>query len=200
MKRDVEEPADEFRIEDRRHWTRGDDVPEPAEEEPRPAGAVDELRRRAEDAESKLQEYIAAFKQREREQDDFRARLTADVERRVDLRFGDVLAELLETIDELDLALAHGAGVEAARPLVEGVSMVRDRFLTTLERNGVESIEPQGEPFDPQVAEALRIDPVDDPARGGTVTEVLQRGFRLGDRVIRPARVAVGRHAENEPG
>ena len=79
--------APEFRIEDRRHWTRDADevADEPAEE--RPLGAVGEFQRRAEQAEATLQEYIAAFKERERDQDAVRARLAGDVDRRVELQF-----------------------------------------------------------------------------------------------------------------
>ena len=74
----------------------------------------------------------------------------------------------------------------------DGVTLVRDRFLATLERNGVERIDPAGEEFDPNVAEALRVDPVDSPDLDGKVTLVLRPGYRLGERVLRAAQVAVG--------
>jgi molecular chaperone GrpE len=71
--------------------------------------------------------------------------------------------------------------------------MARDGFLATLERHGIERIAPDGEPFDPNEAEAIRVDPVDSSAADGKVTETLQPGYRLGEFVIRAARVAVGR-------
>ncbi|MEN8196388.1 MAG: nucleotide exchange factor GrpE, partial [Pseudomonadota bacterium] len=64
----------------------------------------------------------------------------------------------------------------------------------TLERHGVEKVDPRGEEFDPNEAEAVRVDPVGDPAMASMVTEVLRPGYRLGERIIRPARVAVGHH------
>lgn len=191
-KKDVE-PDEEFRVEDRRHWNAKD--PDGADDgvEVRKPTIVDEYRRRAEDAETKLQEYIEAFKKHRDEQDQVRARLQNDVTRRVDLKFATMVGELLETVDTLDLSLEHVASVAEAEPLARGVKMARDRFLAILERQGIERIDPAGRAFDPNEAEAIRVDPVDDPALADSVTETLQPGFRLGDHVIRPARVAVGR-------
>jgi molecular chaperone GrpE len=187
----------EFTVQDRRHSARD---PEEAPDEngsrvePRKPSLIDEYRQRAEAAEAKLQEYIEAFKQREREQDQARKRLERDVERKVELKFGGLAGELLQTIDALDLSLAHLPDLPEAEALFDGVRMVRDGFLATLERHGIERIAPDGEPFDPNEAEAMRVDPVEDPAADGKVTETLQPGYRLGEFVIRAARVAVGRH------
>lgn len=192
------EGTEEFKVEDRRHWTRGDDSPETEAGAIRPPSAVEEYERRAEAAESRLQEYIAAFKEREREQDALRERLAADVQRRVDLQFGELLQGLLETMDHLDLALSHAARVPEAEPLAAGVAIARDRFLTALERQGVQPIDPASGPFDPNFAEAVRIDPVDSPELDGSVTETLRPGYALGHRVVRPAQVAVGRYAPKD--
>jgi molecular chaperone GrpE len=191
--------ADEFRVQDRRHWvdeSRLEEAEESTEEEsaaPRQPSLIDEFRDRAEAAEKKLQEYIEAFKSFRSEQDDFRARLTRDVDRRVELKFGELVGELLDTMDDLDLALQHSNGIVGAKPLADGVEMARNRFLATLQRHGVERISPDGTEFDPNEAEAVRIDPVDDPGMNGKVTETLRPGYRLGEMVVRAARVAVGR-------
>jgi molecular chaperone GrpE len=168
-----EQEDESFRFEDRRHSVSSDD--EPAREaSPRPPSMIDEYRERTDAAEKKLQEYIEAYKGFKKEQDDFRTRLNRDVDRRVDLQFGGLVEELLEAMDNLELA--------------------RRRFLEALERHGVEKLDPSGEDFDPNEAEAIRVDPVDEPALSGKVTDVLRPGYRLRDRIIRPARVAVGRH------
>jgi len=189
--------APTLKVEDRRHWARQvrdeDEGPEaPASTAPT---IVDELRSRAEAAERRLQEYIEAFKAAQVEQERVRARLARDVERKADLRFGSLVAELLDSVDDLDLALDHVRDVEAAASLAEGVALARDRFLAALERAGVERLDPLGETFDPNSDEAVRVDPVDDAERDGVVTETLRPGFRLGDLVVRPAKVAVGRVA-----
>jgi molecular chaperone GrpE len=127
--------------------------------------------------------------------DGVRARLARDLDDRVVLKFGELVGELLGTLDDLDLALGHIREVPEAGALAEGVTLVRDRFLATLERNGVERIDPEGDEFDPNVAEALRVDPVTDPESDGKVTVVLRPGYRLGERILRAAQVAVGRRA-----
>lgn len=196
---DGESPS--IRVEDRRHWARNDgadgadadDDGDASTPSTRPT-IIDEYRERAESAESKLQEYIRAYKKFQDEQEQVRVRLRRDIDRRVEASFGEVVGELLEVVDDLDLALGHVGNVPEAKPLADGVSLVRRRFLETLERRGVERVTLDGEPFDPNVAEAVRVDAVDDAARNGVVTETLRPGYRLGDRVLRPARVAVGKH------
>jgi molecular chaperone GrpE len=187
--------APEFRVEDRRHWNQASEDaaegPRP-DSEPRKPSLIDEYRARAEAAEARLQEYIEAFKQHQREQDEFRSRLARDVDRRVELKFAGLVRDLLETVDTLDLAVAHGAGLPEAAPVTHGVQLARDRFLAMLTRHGIERIDPAGAPFDPEQAEAVRVDEVQ-AGQDGRVTETLQPGFRLGQHVVRPARVAVGR-------
>ena len=191
-----DEPA-EFRVEDRRHWSQENhgESGETADAEPRKPTLIGEYRARAEAAEARLQEYIQAFKQHQQEQDEFRARLERDVDRRVELKFSGLVRGLLETLDTLELGLRHAADIPGTEALTAGMVLARDRFLAVLERNGIERIEPHGTPFDPNEAEAVRVDPVDSREQDGCVTETLQPGFRLGEHVIRPARVAVGRNS-----
>ena len=195
---DGEQSGDEeFRVEDKRHWQQDEEEAEAegnAEVEPARPSILDEFRERAEQAEQKLTEYIEAFKRHKADQDNVRVRLTRDVERKVDLKFGDLVGDLLETLDNLDLSLEHVRGVPGAEPLAEGVVMARDRFLATLEKHGVERFSPEGQPFDPNEAEAVRVDPVDSADDDHVVTETLKPGYKLRDRVIRAAKVAVGQH------
>jgi molecular chaperone GrpE (heat shock protein) len=195
-----DEPTDEsYRVEDRRHWTRSEDgSAEGAERErdagPRKPSLIEEYRQRTEAAEAKLHEYIEAYKRDQAEQEAYRARLSQDIGRRVELEFGSLVADLLPIIDDLDRAVAHAANVRGAEPLADGIAMSRSRFLAGLEAHGITKVEPHDVPFDPNEAEAIRVDPVDDPDLHNVVTETLQPGYRLGDRVLRPARVAVGRY------
>jgi molecular chaperone GrpE len=187
------EPA--FRVEDRRHWTRGDagDGDGQATGEPARPTVLDEYRQRAEAAERKLQDYIEAYKGFREEQEQVRVRLNRDMDRKLDLRFAALLGELLETLDHLDLALRHVEDVPQARPLAEGVALARNHFLATLASKGVERIAPEVAAFDPNEMEAIHVDAVSQPEQDGQVTRVLQPGYRLGEHLIRPARVAVGR-------
>ena len=100
--------------------------------------------------------------------------------------------ELLPAIDDLDRALAAAQEVAdgADNPLVEGIKLVHADMVAALARVGIEGYSPKGERFDPQQHEAMAQQPVPG-AEPGTIVEVYQRGYALGDTVIRPARVVV---------
>jgi molecular chaperone GrpE (heat shock protein) len=191
-----EDEPESNKVEDRRHWARQDkETGSETESEPISTHPtlVDELKQRAEAAENKLLEYISAFKQAQTDQDRFRERLSGDVDRKVELKFGSLVADLLEFMDDLDLALAHSEGVPAALPLARGVALARDRFLATLQKHGVDRLDPAGDAFDPNVAEAMGVEPVRSSEQDGKVLRTLRPGYRMGERIIRPARVIVGR-------
>ncbi len=191
-----------LKVEDKRHWARKREEEsgiaseeEGAEEAPSLHPTIMEVyRTKADAAEKKLHEYIAAFKQSQADHEEFRARLSRDVDRKIEMKFGILVTELLETVDDLDLALSHVEGIGEAEPLARGVGLARDRFLASLERQGVVRVILDGEEFDPNVAEAVQMVDAAEPALDGKVVSTVRAGYRLGERVIRPARVRVGRH------
>jgi len=128
-----------------------------------------------------LQRVAAEFenyrKRAVREQADFATRATERL-----------VKELLPVLDDLERALEAAAAHEEAK-LEEGVQLVQRALAGSLKREGLVEIAADG-PFDPHVHEALLSRPAED-AEPGTVLEVLQKGYRLGDRVLRPARVIV---------
>ena len=128
-----------------------------------------------------LQRVAAEFenyrKRAVREQADFATRATERL-----------VKELLPVLDDLERALEAAAAHEEAK-LEEGVQLVQRALAAALKREGLVEIAADG-PFDPHVHEALLSRPAED-AEPGTVLEVLQKGYRLGDRVLRPARVIV---------
>jgi molecular chaperone GrpE len=150
------------------------------------------LRVRAEGAERKLREIQATFLAAKAELDATRARLERDLARKVEIKFADLVADLLESADDLDRAIEHGSTADAAAPMVQGVALARERFLSSLVRAGLQRIDPVGQPYDPNVAEAAGVVPVDDPEAHDTVVRLERVGYKLGGRVIRPARVLVG--------
>ena len=96
--------------------------------------------------------------------------------------------ELLPVLDDLERALEAAAEHEEAK-LEEGVQLGHRSLAALLERHGLKEIETEGA-FDPHVHEALLAQPAED-AEEGSVLQVLQKGYRLGDKVLRPARVIV---------
>jgi molecular chaperone GrpE len=102
----------------------------------------------------------------------------------------DIVLSLLDVLDGFDRAMPYLA--EAPATVAEGVRAIHRRLLDLLDAQGVTALKTVGEPFDPKVQEA--IDAV--PSNGhppGTVAEEVQRGYRLGDELLRPARVRVAR-------
>jgi len=104
-----------------------------------------------------------------------------------------VAAELLPALDDFERALAHAEAEEGDEEhhLTAGIRLVQQKMLEALKRAGIEPYAPKGEPFDPHFHEAVAQQPAGDGARPGTVLEVVQNGYRLGDDVLRPARVVV---------
>ncbi len=93
---------------------------------------------------------------------------------------------VLPALDSLERALGmEGDG------LAEGVQLVHNELKNALAAAGIEAIDPMGEAFDPEVHEALSSRPAEDGEKPGTVVETVQRGYRLGTTLIRPARVVV---------
>jgi molecular chaperone GrpE len=98
--------------------------------------------------------------------------------------------ELLPAVDNLDRALAAVGEGRNGDDLVSGIKLVHADVIAALSRVGIEPFSPEGEPFDPQLHEAVAQHPVEG-AEPGTVVEVYQRGYRQGENVLRPAKVVV---------
>lgn len=100
-------------------------------------------------------------------------------------------AELLGTLDNLERALAVSVTNEQAQSLKKGVEMAYESFIAALKAEGIEQIEALYQPFDPKVHQAVQQVAAQEGQASETVVHVLQNGFRLHERVIRPAMVIV---------
>ena len=159
---------------------------EPQHENPVP-GTSDEVPGTA-DLERERDEYLDALQRLKAEFDNFRKR-TARESAAQSARAGEALVkELLPVLDDLERALDAAEHHEDAKVL-EGVRMTKDALAAVLASEGVEEIPAEG-PFDPHVHEALMTQPVEG-LESGAVVQVVQRGYRIGDSVLRPARVVV---------
>ena len=119
--------------------------------------------------------------------DNYRKRAARDQQSLVARAHERLVKELLPVLDDLERALEAAEAHEEAK-LEEGVSLVTRSFADVLRKEGLEEVETDGK-FDPHVHEALLSQPSE--AEEGSIIEVLQKGYRLGDRVIRPARVVI---------
>ena len=133
-------------------------------------------------------EYLNDLKRVAAEFDNFRKRVARDQESLVLRATERLVKELLPVLDDLERALDAAEKHEEAR-LEEGVRLVHRQLAESLRREGLEEIPTEGK-FDPHVHEALLSQP-DDDFETGHVLQVIQKGYRIGDKVLRPARVIV---------
>jgi molecular chaperone GrpE len=137
--------------------------------------------------EAERDEYLNDLKRVAAEFENSRKRVLRDQESLVARAHERLVRELLPVLDDLERALAAAEEHEEAK-LEEGVRLVHRELKAALDREGVAEIETDGH-FDPHVHEALLSQPSE--AEEGSVLEVLQKGYKLGDHVLRPARVVV---------
>ncbi len=120
--------------------------------------------------------------------DNYKKRVAREREEYVAFANERLVKDLLPILDDLERALA-AVGEHEEATVEEGVRLVHRSLASLLERNGVKEIETTGQ-FDPHVHEALLAQPSED-AESGTVIDVVQKGYTIGDRVVRPARVVI---------
>jgi molecular chaperone GrpE len=146
-------------------------------------------------AEQQRDEYLELAKRTQADFENYRKRMAAEVQAAGLRGKAELASQLIGVIDTLEKAL-EAAGVDSAEgpppkePLAEGFFLTYRELLAALARAGVEAFHPAGDTFDPQRHEALQKIAVEG-AQAGTVVEVLQKGYSLGDQLIRPARVVV---------
>jgi molecular chaperone GrpE len=146
--------------------------------------------------EAERDEYLNDLKRVAAEFENYRKRVLRDQESLVARAHERLVKELLPVLDDLERALAAAEEHEEAK-LEEGVRLVHRELKAALDREGLAEIETDGV-FDPHVHEALLSQPSE--AEEGSVLEVLQKGYKLGDRVLRPARVVVAAPQETGGG
>jgi molecular chaperone GrpE len=148
-------------------------------------GDLDELVRTA----NERDQYLALAQRTQADFENYRKRVAREAAAAQERGVGALARELLPALDNLDRALAAAATDD---PLLEGVRLVRAELSAGLARVGIESFCPTGEPFDPELHEAVATAAQgEDGHASGTVVEVYQPGYRLGGSIIRPARVVV---------
>ncbi len=171
--------------------------PEPADHETvaradheTPARDLEELTAKAE----KADQYLELAQRTKADFENYRRRAVREAAAAQDRGIAKLAKELLPAVDNLDRALAAaeaaGESDNGTATLVSGIKLVHADVLAALGRAGIEPFSPQGEPFDPQHHEAVAQQAVEG-AQPGTVIEVYQCGYRLGDSILRPARVVV---------
>jgi molecular chaperone GrpE len=151
---------------------------------------LESLRGRATGAEQQRDEYLALLQRTRADFENYQKRLHRDLAEERRYAHAGFARELLPIVDNLQRALDAAGRPAEQDPLVRGVTLVQSLLLDIFNRFGISPIDALGRPLDPNVHEAVEQRPRPDVAPG-TVVDVLQPGYRLHDRVLRPARVAV---------
>jgi molecular chaperone GrpE len=140
--------------------------------------------------EARNAELIDGLQRMQAEFDNYRKRMVREQTRILETAEAGLIKKLLPAIDNLERAIDNAGEVKQAKALAQGVSMVRDQLMEVLEKEGLEVIEGQGEPFDPEEQEAMMVVPSSGQPEG-TVVDVTQKGYRFNGSLLRPAMVSV---------
>ena len=155
---------------------------------------VEGLRARLHEEQEKAQGYLASWQRAGADFQNFKRRVEQERAEVGRLASTSLVMNLLPMMDDLERALRTVDGKLASLTWIDGIWLIYRKFQAVLENAGCREIPADGLPFDPKVHEAIS----EAPGEEGKIVSVVQRGYKLGDRVIRPAMVVVGKGAKEE--
>lgn len=141
---------------------------------------------------TEAEEYLDGWQRARAEFANYKKRIERERETARERIAGEIITRYLGVMDDLERALAKSPETEACGEWVAGVELIYSKFRSILEAEGVETIEEAGLRFDPSIHEAISYEDSDEHDEG-SVIEVTQRGYKLDDRVLRPAMVRVAK-------
>lgn len=187
---DARKPS--FTVNDRRWWLdERDDAAEPEQVDPAKPTYVEQLEEQLAEQGERLTELQQAHKQVREEMSLVRTRLERDQERRLAVEKARLAEPFVEVVDNLERLLLACDQQGRNDPLHQGAELVLRQLHERLAGLGLEPIAAEGAAFDPNLMEAMATAQVE-PEREGQVLDVIRSGYRLGERVVRPAGVRVG--------
>lgn len=150
---------------------------------------VDALKRQLDEAEAKAAENMDGWQRSQAEFVNYKNRVQRDRESDYAAMKGDIIKKVLPVLDDLELAIANRPEQDS---WADGMELIARKFKNVLEAEGLTRIEAEGQLFDPNFHEAISSEPSDD-IESEHVIEIVQNGYMLGERVIRPAMVRVSK-------
>ena len=199
--RDRRHDEDEIRVTDRRRILLDDEIGEREQAVETPnlkPSYVEELEGRVKAAEQKALEVQGRFdqlrKQLQAETDETRQRLNRAADERALREKANFIAGLLPVLDNLERATEAAESGSQPDVIAEGIRRTAAAFENALAAAGVEPLDAVGQPFDPEVHEAVETEEVEAEDEGKVIAQHT-RGYRIGERLLRPARVKVGRYS-----
>ena len=152
---------------------------------------VEKLKHEAEEKDKRLREYIAAYKEKSGENDDFRKRLEKDNDIRLDQFKANLFSRLIPILDNLNRAIQTTRSSKDLEALQQGVEMVAKQYARELKNNGVEPINTQNRKFDPKTDEVVMTEDTTDPEQDNMIVEELEPGYIFKEKLIKAAKVKV---------
>lgn len=183
-----------FKVFDRRFWAESEESAATEPERPAAPTYVSQLEQQVEEKDRKLREYIAAYKKEVVENlEQTKLRLQRDAEQQMKALRGELAVPLIELMETLERSVQQGKAGADTKTLIEGLEMLHLLMAQKLRDLGLERINALGEAFDPRVHEAVSVVPVADPSLHNRVTLEIAPGFLCDGRVLRAAKVQVGK-------
>ncbi|MEK3807892.1 nucleotide exchange factor GrpE [Bacillus sp. FSL H8-0547] len=151
---------------------------------------LSEAKAKIEELEAKLSDTENRMYRLQADLDNFRRRARLDMESAQKYRSQNLITDILPALDNFERALKIDTDDEKTQSLLQGMDMVYRQLIQALQNEGAEAIQAEGQPFDPHLHQAV-MQVEDENFEAGTVIEEFQKGYKLKDRIIRPAMVKV---------
>ena len=168
-----------------------ENIEEPAEQE-EPLSEVDQLKNQLAEAEAKIVELQDKYLRQAAEFDNYRKRTIKEKAELIKSAAEKIMVAELPVVDDMDRALENMEKGMDADACIEGFKLIVHKFKNILTQNGLEKIETEGQDFDTDYHEAIALIPAPAEELKGKILDCVQPGYKLGDKVIRHAKVAVG--------
>lgn len=189
-----DQPPPKIHVTDRRHWALEEEAVEEEEaRKERLPSYVEQLKLEAEEKDKKLKEYIAAYKSKSAENDEFRQRLQKENEGRLTQLKAGLFKQLIPIVDNLKRASTAADSTGDFDSLKQGITMILSQFEQELAQQGIEAIGAVGRKLDPNTDEVCMTVDTDDPGQDGMVVEELEPGYRFQDKLLKPVKVKVAK-------
>lgn len=152
--------------------------------------AIEKLKKDLAESQSKAEEYLDGWQRSRAEFANYKKRIEREQSETYLRAAGSIVKRYLEVVDDLELALKNRPQEGDGAPWSNGIELIYRKLINILDSEGVKPMQVQGQPFDPNLHEAISLEP-SDTVPSGHVTEVLKQGYLLGEKVLRPALVRV---------
>jgi molecular chaperone GrpE len=152
----------------------------------------EDLQTKLNELEKKANEYLEGWQRARAEFANYKKRIEREQAQTYQLASSAVLKKFLEVVDDLERAMKNCPTEIASTEWAQGIELIYRKLLSLLEAEGVTKIEAEGQPFDPNLHEAISHEEAEG-YQEGQIIEVVKQGYRVGERVLRPALVRVAR-------